>query len=232
LFVDPLAVSDDDSDMHDQGLIERLGKAVAREMPIVYAEKGRKNVSEMRHLQPATNRVLERLAPTWMPAPALGSKKFGDMLGWVGLGHVDNVLTWPDGSRTFLELKCGNDLSACVWDMVKLAAAVLGGNATSAYMLAGASVASWQKPTPGAEFFRSQEWQTMGFDVRARYEKWWRFWQNETTPHLPGRVAPAIRTVTLGSFGFVIAGEAWELRLARVEPVRTDWVDWPPIEPI
>ena len=85
--------------------------------------------------------------------PVLAGKKFGDKLGWIGLGNVDTVFTWGDGTRTFLELKCGTDLSACVWDSVKLASGVLNGNASAGYMLAGSPTSLWQKPVRGAELF-------------------------------------------------------------------------------
>ena len=93
-----------DRPSHDDELAA-LAREVASELPSVYAEKARKKLSEQFHLQPATNRVVERLAPAWHPAPSLAGKKFGDKLGWIGLGHVDTVFTWGDGTRTFLELR-------------------------------------------------------------------------------------------------------------------------------
>jgi hypothetical protein len=95
--------------IHDQ-LMNELAREIAVDMPCVYKERGWKDVTEMYCLQPAANRAVARVAPTWSPVPALDSKAFGDKHGWVGVGNVDAVLGWPDGSRTFLELKCGDDL--------------------------------------------------------------------------------------------------------------------------
>jgi hypothetical protein len=62
---------------------------------------------------------------------------------------------------------------------------------------------------------------------RDRFLADWRKWELE--PHIPGRVATAFRTVALGSFPLEIARTPWELRLARVEPIGDDWVDWPSV---
>jgi hypothetical protein len=51
----------------------------------------------------------------------------------------------------------------------------------------------------------------------------------ELEPHIPGRVATAFRTVSLGSFPLEIAQTHWELRLARVEPTGDEWADWPSV---
>ena len=204
-----------------------VATASAAALPRLYAEKRKKNLSEQFHLQPATNLVVERLAPTWDPAPSLVGKKFGEKLGWIGLGHVDNVFHWGDGTRTFLELKCGQDMSACVWDSVKLASGLLNGNARAGYLLAGAPTSCWRKPVRGAELFRSAIWRTAGVDVRDAYLDWWRRWEAEM--HIPGRVAASFQTFALGSFSFEIDGIAWELRLARVEPMGSSWIEWQPV---
>jgi hypothetical protein len=221
--------------MHDQEL-RALAREVAAMLPRVYAEKGKRNLSEMHHLQPATNDVAARLAATWNPPATLVGKQFGPNLGWVGLGHVDTVLHWPDGPQTFLELKCDWDLCACVWDAVKLAAGVLNGNADAGYMLAGAPARMWNKSTPGAELFASGRWETMGAEVRGRYRKWWWNWQEEVVDHrsnrhIPGAVAAIFETVPLGTFPFVIGGASWELRLARVDPNGSEWSIWTCVPP-
>ena len=81
---------------------------------------------------------------------------------------------------------------------------------------------------PGAEFFGSAEWETLGPDVRERFLSDWRFWESEATPHIPGCVGGRFTTVALGSFPLTIGTTPWELRLARVEP-SDDWVAWLPI---
>ena len=185
---------------------------------------------------PRPARSPRELARTWNPSPTLAEKKFGPKLGWVGLGPVDTVFHWPGGTRTFLELKCGWDLSACVWDAVKLAAGVLNGNADAGYMLAGAPTAMWNKPTPGAELFGAGRWETMGPKVRERHRTWWWKWQEEvvgrkSNRHIPGAVAAVFDTVPLQALAFEIAGAPWELRLARVEPSGPDWAIWTCLTP-
>jgi len=214
---------------------ERLGalaREVALELPGSYAERGRKNLGEQFHLQPVTDRVLQRLLPDWGPGVALSaSKMFGKSLGWVGLGPVDLSFRVRDQLATVLELKCGHDLSACAWDAVKLAAGVLDCHADSAYMLAGAPTAMWDKPTPGADLFSSASWLTMGPKIRDAHMKWWRAWQEETVAgrpnrHIPGLVSAAFETVALGSFPFQIDATPWELRLARVKPHGSKAIVW------
>lgn len=143
----------------------------------------------------------------------------------------------PESAPTFLELKCGygkDCLAFCVWDAVKLAAGLLAGNAEAGYLLAGAPRADWHRPILGAQLFESRTWQTSGRDIRGAYSRWWWRWQIEMkygkpNHHIPGRVAATFDTKKLGSFGFQIAGTAWELRLARVEPALADWHDWQPL---
>lgn len=208
---------------NDKELIA-VAAASAAALPRLYAERAKENLSEQFHLQPATTLVVERLAPTWAPAPSLVGKTFGDKLGWLGLGPVDTVFHWGDGTRTFLELKCGTDLSACVWDSVKLASGLLQKNARAGYLLAGAPTESWEKPVRGGEFFASRSWDTTGADVRDAYRDWWGSWEKEG--HLPVRVAASFETQALGSFAFGIDGTPWQLRLARVEPVGSTWLEW------
>lgn len=117
-------------------------------------------------------------------------------------------------------------MSACVWDSVKLTSGVLNGNASAGYMLAGSPTSLWQKPVRGAELFGGGKWRTLSPEIRDAYLDWWRFWQEEKTPHIPGRVAETFETVPLGSFPFQIEGTAWELRLVRVEPSGSTWLNW------
>jgi len=85
----------------------------------------------------------------------------------------------------------------------------------------------WRARCPGAELFDSREWETLGRDIRGRFRSDWTFWENESTPHIPGRVPAGFQTVELGKAAFEIAGTPWELRTARVESVGRDWIDWP-----
>jgi hypothetical protein len=221
--------------VHDE-LLTSVAREVATHLPHVYATKRRRNLAEMFHLQPETTAVVERFAPRLRPTPTLTPKKLVELLGWVGVGGVDTVFNWPDGRRTFLELKAGDDLSACAWDAVKLSAFVLNGSADAGYMLAAAPTASWGKPVPGADLFANDQWETMGPRIRDAHSKWWYRWQEETVSHpkwglkpnrhFPGLVAKTFRTIALGSFPFEVAGVSWDLRLVRVDPSGSDWDVW------
>ena len=194
------------------------------------AANGLRYANERDHLSKSVKRSVEQAAVALAPRPALHPFAFGDRHGWIGLGHVDVVLRWRDSPPTFLELKCGSGsdaLRACVWDALKLATALLGGNARSAYLIAGAPTAVWRARRPGAEFFDSGEWETLGWDIRGRFRSDWKFWESETTPHIPGRVPTGFTTVELGNATFRIASEPWELRTARIESVGRNWIDWP-----
>jgi hypothetical protein len=141
---------------------------------------------------------------------------------------VDVVLRWATGGTTFVELKCGSDnhaLRPCVWDATKLATGLLGGNAGAGYLLAGAPAAKWREGIPGSELFLMAEWETLGTAIRQRFIDDWRKWESEG--HIPGRVPAAFQTVGVGAYPLEIAEKAWELRLARVEPIGEAWVEWP-----
>lgn len=221
--------------MHeDDELIVDLGQRSARILEGFCAQHGLTKANERDHLAPACKCAAVEVAARFDVARLLDSSGFGDKLGWTGLGDVDLVFRWPNRGHTFVELKCGSDLSACVWDAVKLAAGVLHGNASSAYLLAGAPATAWEKPARGAELFTDGQWQTDGAEIREKYKDWWYAWQEETVPahpkpeppfskvrpnrHLPGLVAEAFETTYLGAFPLTIRESRWELRLARVEP--------------
>lgn len=188
-------------------------------------------INEAKHLHPACKQAAKTLAATWQPAPAIGPYGFGDKLGWVGLGLVDMVFRWPGGDRTFLELKCGassSSLTACSWDAVKLASGLLAGNAASGYLLAGAPTASWRQSILGASLFDAGTWTTTGPEIRDAFATWWRHWQEESSPHVPGRVAARFETVPVTVAPLTVGETPWELRLARVNPVGDEWADWIP----
>ena len=215
----------------DDHLLQRVAEDAASELERFCAARGLTYANERDHLAKCCRTVTTRIAAALEPPIALSPNAFGDRHGWIGLGGVDLVCRWADRPPTFLELKCGAGKSAlrpCVWDAVKLSTAVLGRNACSGYLLAGAPVSDWAARVPGAEFFDSAEWETLGPDVRERFLSDWRFWESEATPHIPGRVAGRFTTVALGSFPLTIGTTGWELRLARVEP-SADWVAWLPI---
>jgi hypothetical protein len=210
--------------------LRNVADETARELEMFCVELQLTSPNERDHLARCCKTATARVAGALDPPPALSPYSFGDARGWIGLGTVDVVLRWTDREPTFLELKCGagkHVLRPCVWDAVKLSTAVLGRNAASGYLLAGAPTSDWQALVPGADLFESAEWVTLGPHIRDRFRSDWRKWELE--PHIPGRVATAFRTVALGSFPLEIARTSWELRLARVEPIGDEWVDWPSV---
>ena len=136
----------------------------ARELEVLCAEKGLTYANEQKHLGPACKLVTALLARRYTSPPDLSPFDFGDRLGWVGLGNVDVVFRWPDRRPMFVELKCGSDLTACVWDAVKLSSGVLHGNAALGIPSRGAPTSAWLKPTTGAELRRCEV-----ADGRAEY---------------------------------------------------------------
>ena len=126
--------------MHDEKLAT-LVPEVADELPLVYVQAARVNVSELFHLQPATNRVVERLAATWRPTPSLVGKKFGDTLGRIGLDNVDAVFNCLQLARwqpyvPRAEVRAGLERMR-LGRREELASGVLNRNAEAGYMLAG-----------------------------------------------------------------------------------------------
>jgi ADP-ribosylglycohydrolase len=213
------------------GWIEERVHAVAvetaAELERHCAELGLATANEQKQLQPCCTRVTKRLVGGWTPTPALTPKTFGNSLGWVGLGPVDVVLRWPDQSPTFIELKCGatkDTLGPCSWDALKLASGVLAGTAGTGYLLAGLPRALWDAEILGHQLFNTRDWTAS--ELRESFLAWWRHWEKETTPHIPGRVAESFATVAVGSFPVEIGALMWELRLARVEPSSSGWVQW------
>lgn len=218
-------------DLPDDELMSRVAVATAHALETFCLERGLSHANERDHLAKCCKAVaVDLTAQLPEPRPALFPFGFGDRHGWIGLGGVDVVFRWSTRAPTFLELKCGSGKAAlrpCVWDAVKLATAVLGGNASSAYMLAGAPASVWSAGCAGAEFFASAEWRTTSPEVRDRFRADWAFWESEKTPHIPGRVPAAFRTVALNSVPLAIGGVAWQLHLARVDADGADWIEWP-----
>ena len=218
-------------ELHDDDLMSRLAAATASKLESFCVERGLLYANERDHLTKCCKAVaVDLTAHLPAPRPALFPFGFGDRHGWIGLGGVDVVFRWSTRAPTFLELKCGSGTAAlrpCVWDAVKLATAVLGGNASSAYMLAGAPASVWSAKCAGAELFDSGRWETTGPDIRERFRRDWTFWESERTPHVPGRVPTAFRTIARGSMQLAIGGVPWQLRLARIEVLGDHWTDWP-----
>ena len=215
----------------DDELVQNLTAMTAVQLETLCANGAVVSPNERDHLSKACKMAAAAVASEMQVPPVLSPFGFGPLLGWIGLGNVDLVFRWPDRQPIFVELKCGCDLTDCVWDVVKLSAAVLHGNAETGYLLAGAPVARWDAGTPGGEFFEEGVWETRGRLVRDAYVKSWRRWQNEAVRrrpnrHIPGLIATAFRTVALGRYPFSVAGVRWEIRAARVDPAGSESVVW------
>ena len=217
----------------DDDLVMRLAVDTASELEEFCAERALAHANERDHLARCCKTVAARIvAELPPPRPALAPFGFGERHEWIGLGGVDVVFRWDTREPTFVELKSGSStgvLRPCVWDAVKLATAVLGGNASSGYMLAAAPASAWRAGYLGAELFESGEWLTLSPEIRDRFRSDWTFWESEATPHVPGRVPAAIRTIACASTHLSIGGTSWELRVARVEPIGANWVVWPSV---
>ena len=211
--------------MNIDTVVERIAQETARELEEFCSTGSLQYANERDHLAKCCKLATERVTASLTPPPALSPFAFGDKHGWLGLGLVDVVLRWTV-APTFIELKSGNGkntLRPCVWDAVKLAIAVLKGNAANGYLLAASPAANWK--LAGAELFDSRdEWKTLGPDIRDAFLPDWRKWELEG--HIPGKVAVAFKTVALGTQHLTIAGTPWELRLARVESIGDQTVDW------
>jgi hypothetical protein len=212
----------------DYEVVQRVAEMTAAELERFCADRQLVYANERDHLGKCCREALVRIIGGLDDAPALSPHTYGHKHGWIGVGSVDVVLRWRHCPATFLELKCGarpNVLTACVWDALKLATALLGGNAGAGYLLAGAPATYWAARKAGAEFFETAEWDTLGPSVRNNYMAYWQLWESER--HIPGRVPRHFSTASLGAFQLTIGNAAWELRLARVSP-SGDWIDWPP----
>jgi hypothetical protein len=210
----------------DDKLMRKVAELTTTELENFCTFHKLERAGENRALAPSCKKAVARAARALRDPPALNSLAFGEKHGWRGLGSVDLVMRWANRRPVFLELKC-DELSPCVWDAVKLATAVLGGNAGSGYLLASARTSDWEKPIAGSQFFETAEWTTLGTDVRDRFLSSWRRWEREG--HIPGRVPTGFSTVALGVFSLTIAGVPWEVRLARL-CASGAWIWWPPIE--
>jgi hypothetical protein len=179
-------------------MLRLLAEAAATALETFCATHGLAYANERDHFAPCCRTAVARITADLDERPALSPYAFGAKHGWVGLGSVDLVVRWPKRAPAFLELKCGagaHVLRPCVWDAVKLATAVHGGNAGAGYLLAGAPAPEWAKPIAGAEFFDTAEWHTLGPRVRDKFRADWRFWASERSPHIPGRVPHGFSTV-------------------------------------
>lgn len=148
---------------------------------------------------------------------------------WPRLGSVDLAVTWPNADRILVELKCGTNrdsLGPCIWDAAKLALALLRGEGTRAYQLAGAPEASWKRPIRGCELLGDGRWTAT--EYREVYLDWWRHWEKQADPQ-PSDLPAAIETVEIGVFPFSVAGQAWELRVSRVATPKAV-VPWPSVQ--
>lgn len=123
----------------------------------------------------ADERDLQRVLPNALESVGakVASQRGIKLKGWFGqLGAVDVALAEPEGD-VLVELKWG-DLPACSWDTVKLATALAEGEASSAFLIAGASRRAWDNHDRGVEFFASRPWRLgpLLADFAQDFAKW------------------------------------------------------------
>jgi hypothetical protein len=198
-------------------------------------------INERDHLQPAFTAALREIADSWEPAPVVDvGRALSLSEDFDRLGGVDNSLRWNAGPTTFIELKAGDDLSACAWDALKLVAALRGGACDRVFLIAAAPTDRWLKASdpspasrslPGAEFFGVGHHESA--ELRDRYASSWRRWSADG--YRPKRAAAALRTVPLSTARFTVGGAAdtqWEIRLSEVVDERDatsgepGWIAW------
>jgi hypothetical protein len=86
----------------------------------------------------------------------------------------------------------------------------------------------WEAQTLGYELFSTRDWSTA--ELRETFSSWWPFWEKDG--HIPGHVSESLATIGIGAFPLTIGGAAWQLRLSRVEPRSSRWVQWESTLPV
>ncbi len=138
------------------------------------------------------------------------------LAGWEGkLGHVDIALL--ASSPVLIEAKWGaEELAACSWDCVKLAAAISEGAGGLGLMIAGAPSEAWEMRKPGAEFFDAERRLELEGLLR-RYERWFAFWR-EDVANYPRDLPRALETRAAASAEVRVGDEDWVIKAAWVSP--------------
>ncbi len=132
--------------------LERSAQALAAKAPEIEPAK----MGEIKDLTPAYRDALRIEVERARLDPASVKSHPLRVAGWPSKSNVDLSFRDQDGALALLELKW-DALSQCVWDVAKLALAVAEGQATFAYIVAGARAKTWSARKPGTELFDSAE---------------------------------------------------------------------------
>jgi hypothetical protein len=180
------------------------------------------------HLQAKLKEALKDCASTARPPPSVSpSLRHGLEPEWPRLGTFDISLRWA-GVDVFGEVKCGEDeltLSACGWDAAKEAFCLQHGVGAGMLLVAAAPEGMWEAPGLGVELFSDHEWDMA--DIRTRYAAGFRKWEHDG--YKPDYVFRRLRTFEVSrTDSFDVAGTDWLIRVARVEAVDGERMDWVP----
>lgn len=216
--------------------LRKAAPRIARELEQLARERGRSAINERDHLGPVATDVIGRTNPT--VAEPLGTRSqapHGLDLDWPRLGKIDLALGDRPYLPAFVEMKCGhgrNALAACAWDALKLAFCLDAEVTSAGFLLAAATTDDWLLGIRGAEFFTDADFSTA--DLHGDFADWWRFWEkdgaSERFPagyHPPRSVPGAFRTLGLcPPETFVVGSMTWELRISKVELLRSEPFAW------
>ncbi len=208
-----------------QGLFACAAHRAARRLDGVATPRG--YITETGPLQPVFKATLMQGAadapsrPTVSPSlrvPAL-SECFSIV------GSFDISLAWPAGT-VYGELKAGrtDELGHCAWDALKCATAVARDSALGTMLVAATPGSSWPESALGGELLADREWRAS--ELRERYRDYFGAYQRQDG-QFPLRVAAAVRTTCVSRHPFRVDDAPWTLGVARVEPLSSDWFDWP-----
>lgn len=208
-------------------LYRRAADASGERLAAIATDEQIDRLREDRHLQPVFAVCLREAASadgeTISPHLSHGLKR-----EWPRLGRFD-VSVRVERRDVVGELKCGigpAKLDACAWDMAKLAFVLHHGVGSAGLLVACTDQRTWEASSLGSELLDTGVWDMA--DIRERYAAGFRRWEGDG--YKPNRVLRWARTTALHhAEPFDIAGEPWSIRLARVEPVSEEIMDWPPL---
>lgn len=167
---------------------------------------------------------LDRCATAIEPHYELGEKSVNLGARWPKVGQADVALERRE-ERILLELKWGEgNLRNCAWDLAKLGCALATGQASQAFLVAGAPAGNWNTAL-GSELFDEQSWPIS--HLRERYLKCWQFWEKDVPTTRPFELPSHIHTRAVARVRCEIAGEDWELRCCAVRLDGWRWTPWP-----
>lgn len=137
-----------------------------------------------------------------------------NLAGWPGVGGVDIAATTEGDEIILIELKWGaGTLYNCAWDAPKLATALREGEGSRAFLVAGAPLADWHSPSPGAGLLGSAEWDSAALVDRhaAAFAKW-----RGDVATRPREIPDRFATKWVAEARLVVEGQEWAVRCAEV----------------